>query len=102
MSANNSEGECVCELFGVPPLPPAPGSDEGSPTSIDAKYLSMDSYEMPFVPTNCHDPAGRQYFNMGYWLQMSFRHELASRCFLACLHYNPNCAMAHALVALGT
>ena len=31
---------------------------------------------------------------------LSYQHEMASKCFLACLQYTPDCALAHGLVAL--
>ena len=42
----------------------------------------------------------RKYFNIGLRLMLSYQHELAARCFLACLQTSPNCALAHAFVAL--
>lgn len=43
---------------------------------------------------------GRAYFNMGLRHMLSYQHELASKCFLAALHFAPRCALAHALLAL--
>ena len=46
------------------------------------------------------DVRGRQYFDMGLRLMMSYQHELAAKCLLACLQFCPDLALAHALVAL--
>jgi hypothetical protein len=57
---------------------------------------------MTFAPSNCQNASGKHYFDLGYWFYITFRHELAARCFMACLHYSPQCALAHSFVALGT
>ena len=50
--------------------------------------------------TNVEEEAGRAYFDMGLRLMLSYQHEMASRCFLACLEISKHCAMAHAYVAI--
>jgi hypothetical protein len=37
---------------------------------------------------------------MGLRLMLSYQHEMAAKCFLACLEYAPHCALAHGLVSL--
>lgn len=51
---------------------------------------------------NSLDPEnrGRIFFDVGLRHMLSYQHELASKCFQACLHYSPYCALAHAFVAL--
>ena len=46
------------------------------------------------------DPRGRQYFDMGLRLMLSFQHELAAKCFLASLQFCPDAALSHAMVAM--
>lgn len=47
---------------------------------------------------NCKE--GRAYFDLGLRSMLCYQHEAATSCFLACLHYSPNCALAHGLIAL--
>lgn len=50
--------------------------------------------------SNLQDDKGRAYFDMGLRLMLSYQHEMASQCFLACLEISKYCALAHALLAL--
>jgi hypothetical protein len=50
--------------------------------------------------SNLDDEKGRMYFDMGLRLMLSYQHEMASRCFLACLEISKYCALAHGFVAL--
>ena len=43
---------------------------------------------------------GREFFDVGLRLMLSYQHEMAARCFLACLELSPYCALAHAFLAL--
>lgn len=43
---------------------------------------------------------GRKFFDVGLRLMLSYQHEMAARCFLACLELSPHCALAHAFLAL--
>lgn len=43
---------------------------------------------------------GRMFFDVGMRLLMSYQHELAAHCFLACLQKCPDAALAHGLLAL--
>lgn len=43
---------------------------------------------------------GRLYFDLGLRLLFAYQHEQACKLFLACLWESPDCAMAHAMVAL--
>jgi hypothetical protein len=60
--------------------------------------LDLGSYCRTTV-TNCTG-IGKQYFDLGLRLMLSYQHELASASFYSCLHYSPNCALAHGLIAL--
>jgi hypothetical protein len=50
--------------------------------------------------TNVEEEKGRAYFDMGLRLMLSYQHEMASRCFFACLDISKYCALAHGLLAL--
>jgi hypothetical protein len=101
-----SKEEAVCRMFGVPPIRPSDTEDDYH----EKMYVDLGTYTIPNVTNRCgHDEentmsinAGAEYFDLAYRLQMSYQHELASRCYLASLYYNPHCAMAHAFLALGT
>lgn len=43
---------------------------------------------------------GRAYFDLGLRLMLSYQHEMAAKCFLACLEHSPYCALAHGCIAL--
>jgi len=58
--------------------------------------LDLSNYERPNV-TNLR--AGREAFNHGLRLLLSYQHELAAKYFLTCVEQSPNCALAHALIA---
>lgn len=51
-----------------------------------------------FDVTNSH--RGQDHFDQGLRLLLSYQQEEASHYFLACLKFAPDCALAHALVAL--
>ncbi|CAJ1966844.1 unnamed protein product [Cylindrotheca closterium] len=46
------------------------------------------------------DGMGREYFDAGLRLMLCYQHEMAARCFLACLQMSEHCALAHGLLAL--
>lgn len=46
------------------------------------------------------DGRGRNFFDVGLRLMLSYQHEMAARCFLACLKESPDCALAHGFLAL--
>ena len=62
--------------------------------------LNLGSYARKQVTNLDASEKGREYFDMGLRLMMSYQHELAAKCFLACLQYSPDAALAHGLVAL--
>lgn len=66
------------------------------PVSLDT---DLGNYTRRNV-TNLENPKGRAYFDLGLRHLLSYQHEIASHCFLACLTYSPDCAFAHSLVAL--
>jgi hypothetical protein len=43
---------------------------------------------------------GRQYFDFGLRLMMSYQHEMAALCFYSCLQLCPHAALAHGLLSL--
>jgi hypothetical protein len=105
-----SEIESARILFGVPPILSLQDNGKlvGSQdlSSLDdnrrAMYVDVGTYVLPGV-SNCHQHSviGGQYFDLAYRLHLCYQHELASRCYLACLHFSPYCALAHSLLALG-
>jgi hypothetical protein len=86
-----------------PPNPSdKPNFDPLAPPKIDdinlGDYVRYDVTNLDEAPPN--DGRGRDYFNMGLRLMLSYQHELAARCFIACLELCKYCALAHGLVAL--
>ncbi len=57
-----------------------------------------DDYYHRVNVTNVHP--GKDHFDQGLRLLLSYQQEEASHYFLACLKFAPHCALAHALVAL--
>jgi tetratricopeptide (TPR) repeat protein len=45
-------------------------------------------------------PSDSHFFDAGLRLMMSYQHEMAAKCFLACLSESPYAALAHGLMAL--
>lgn len=83
-----------------PPHPnDKPNFDPLAPPRID--HINLGEYTRPNV-TNLepNDGRGREYFNMGVRLMLSYQHELAARCFMACLETSKYCALAHGFAAL--
>jgi hypothetical protein len=62
--------------------------------------LDLGNYHRATVSNVDFHPKGRQYFDVGLRLMLSYQHEMASRCFFACLQFSPDTALAHGLVAL--
>jgi tetratricopeptide (TPR) repeat protein len=61
--------------------------------------MNLGTYSRTEV-SNLDDASGRAYFDQGLRHFFSYQHEMASKCFLACLYFSPQCALAHGLVAL--
>lgn len=62
--------------------------------------LHLGHYSRQLV-SNCPvGGIGREYFDLGLRLMLSYQHEMATKCFLACLMHCPHCALAHGLIAL--
>lgn len=83
-----------------PPHPnDKPNFNPLAPPRID--HINLGEYTRPNV-TNLdpNDGRGREYFNMGVRLMLSYQHELAARCFMACLETSKYCALAHGFAAL--
>lgn len=60
------------------------------PNALDLGHYRRDSV------TNVDETVlGRQYFDLGLKLMLSYQHEMAAKCFLATTQYSPNCALAH-------
>jgi len=74
-----------------------PGEDTYSLPHLD---LNLGSFARQKVSNLDASEKGREYFDMGLRLMMSYQHELAAKCMLACLQYSPDTALAHGLVAL--
>jgi hypothetical protein len=69
----------------------------------DLEALDMGSYRREIVSNVDSLDAknmGRTFFDIGLRHMLAYQHELASSCFLACLHYSPYCVLAHACLAL--
>jgi hypothetical protein len=66
----------------------------------DLKSIDLGDYIRMNVTNVDNDPKGREYFDMGLRLMLSYQHELAARCFLASLEVSKYCALAHGFVAL--
>ncbi|KAL3924318.1 MAG: hypothetical protein SGILL_001117 [Bacillariaceae sp.] len=83
-----------------PPHPSdKPGFDPTAPPNIDP--IDLGDYVRPVDVTNLEASGrGRDFFDMGLRLMLSYQHELAARCFLVCLETSPYCALAHGFVAL--
>jgi hypothetical protein len=62
--------------------------------------LDLGNYRRLAVSNVDLHEKGREYFDVGLRLMLSYQHEMASRCFFACLQYSPHTALAHGLVAL--
>jgi tetratricopeptide (TPR) repeat protein len=87
-------------LFFIQIKGPDPASKAVDPMlfpQIDA--VDLGSYVRKHV-TNIEEEKGRRYFDMGLRLMLSYQHEMAARCFLACLQVSNHCALAHGFVAL--
>jgi hypothetical protein len=61
--------------------------------------IDLGDYVRPIV-SNTQNPQGRAYFDLGLRLMLSYQHEMASKCFMACLEHSPYCVLAHGFVAL--
>jgi tetratricopeptide (TPR) repeat protein len=61
--------------------------------------LQLGDYRREEV-SNLDDPLGRAHFDLGLRLMFSYQHEMAAKCFLACMELSPYCALAHGFVAL--
>jgi hypothetical protein len=59
--------------------------------------LDLGSYRRHHVSNLTAE--SQPYFDLGLRLMLSYQHEMASRCFLACLQYSPSAALAHGLIA---
>ena len=62
--------------------------------------INLGVYQRKDVTNVDLHPSSRAYFDLGLRLLFSYKHELASKCFLACLKFNPYTALAHGLVAI--
>jgi hypothetical protein len=76
--------------------------DDGRLEILPDAVLTMDlgNYQRRSVSNVDMVETGRMYFDFGLRLMMSYQHEIASKCFLACLEHCPDAALAHGLLAL--
>jgi hypothetical protein len=70
------------------------------PSLVGENRIDLGNYQRAHVSNVDDDEQGRAYFDLGLRLMLSYQHEMAAKCFLACLFSSPNCALAHGLVAL--
>lgn len=95
-----STGHSLCLPQGTAPqkLQHLPNETVFSFPSVSGENaLNLGHYRRELV-TNCEE--GRAYFDYGLQLMLSYQHEMASKCFLACLEASPHCALAHGLISL--
>ncbi|KAG7349791.1 tetratricopeptide repeat protein [Nitzschia inconspicua] len=98
--ASQSPITCLPAWRYRPPHPnEKPKFDPLAPPIIE--QIDLGDYTRPNV-TNLdpNDKKGWDYFNAGLRLMLSYQHELAARCFIACLETSKYCALAHGFVAL--
>lgn len=62
--------------------------------------LDLGNYHRATISNVDFHEKGRKYFDVGLRLMLAYQHEMASRCFFACLQFSPDTALAHGLVAL--
>jgi len=62
--------------------------------------LNLGAYTRKVVTNIDMSERGRAYFDVGLRLMLSYQHEMAAKCFLACLEHSRYCALAHGLIAL--
>jgi hypothetical protein len=62
--------------------------------------LHLGHYSRQLVSNCPPESIGRAYFDLGLRLMLSYQHEMATKCFLACLLHCPHCALAHGFIAL--
>ena len=78
-------------------------SDASNLSLPDIEALNLGSYSREKV-SNVDSPdaenMGRKFFDIGLRHMFAYQHELASKCFLACLHFSPYCVLAHVFVAV--
>jgi len=72
--------------------------DPLAPPDIDS--IDLGDYVRKEVTNLEEKGRGRDFFDMGLRLMLSYQHELAARCFISCLETNKYCALAHGFVAL--
>jgi hypothetical protein len=77
-----------------------PGETTFSLPQLDGHLGSYTRQAVTNLDHHGRDLRGRQYFDMGLRLMLSYQHELAAKCLLASLQFCPDVALAHALVAL--
>lgn len=65
----------------------------------DIQNVDLGHYARKDV-SNLDNDKGRAYFDMGLRHMLCYQHEMASRCFLACLQMSEYCALAHGFLAL--
>jgi hypothetical protein len=71
----------------------------GFPPIDGPSTIDLGDYVRPNV-SNTQNEKGRRYFDLGLRLMLSYQHEMASKCFLACLEHSPYCVLAHGFLAL--
>ena len=69
------------------------------PTLDGPNTVDLGTYVRKEV-ANLTNPKARAYFDLALRLMLSYQHEMAAKCFLACLYHSPYCVLAHGFVAL--
>jgi tetratricopeptide (TPR) repeat protein len=75
-----------------------PTRKEGTMSLPNIEGVDLGNYIRKDV-TNV-DGRGREFFDVGLRLMLCYQHEMAARCFFACLQLSEHCALAHGLLAL--
>lgn len=77
---------------------PHPTQKEGGLSLPNIEGIDLGDYTRKNV-TNV-DGRGQEFFDVGLRLMLCYQHEMAARCFFACLQLSEHCALAHGLLAL--
>ena len=78
-----------------------PGEDVYSfPPLSGESAINLGNYRRKQVTNADVHEKGRAYFDLGLRLLFSYQHEMAAKCFRACLYFSPHTALAHGLVSL--
>ncbi|KAL7558068.1 hypothetical protein ACA910_009255 [Epithemia clementina (nom. ined.)] len=78
-----------------------PGEDVYSLPPLTGEHaIDLGTYQRKLVTNADFNEQGRAYFDLGLRLLFSYQHEIAAKCFRACLRFSPHTALAHGMVSL--